>query len=131
MQVEQTEEDGTISADPLMRYGVMASGEIKRCRIGRLPLDGTVWAQVDTGDETAEVYRVTPGGEGVLSASGDVVLSGADFISERPAAVIIDRQQPQGVEDYGAVIVEYADGRKVEKAFAIAAGKRADVEVGR
>ena len=28
-------------------------------------------------------------------------------------------------------IVEYADGRKVEKAFSIAAGKRADVEVGR
>jgi hypothetical protein len=76
-------------------------------------LDGTVWAQVDTGDETADVYRVAPGGEGVLSASGDVVLAGADFISERPAAVIIDRQQPQGVEDYGAVIVEYADGEQV------------------
>jgi Ca-activated chloride channel family protein len=28
-------------------------------------------------------------------------------------------------------VVEYADGRKVEKAFSIAAGKRADVEVGR
>ena len=26
-------------------------------------------------------------------------------------------------------VVEYADGRKVEKAFSIAAGKRADVEV--
>jgi len=28
-------------------------------------------------------------------------------------------------------VVEYADGKKVEKAFSIAAGKRADVEVGR
>ena len=27
--------------------------------------------------------------------------------------MIIDRQQPQGVEDYGAVIVEYADGEQV------------------
>jgi Putative peptidoglycan binding domain len=77
-------------------------------------LDGTVWVQVTTGEETADVYRVAPDGEAVRSASGEVVLSGTGFISERPAAVIIDHQHPQGVEDYGAVIVEYADGEQVD-----------------
>jgi hypothetical protein len=77
-------------------------------------LDGTVWAQVTTGEATADVYRIAPDGEAVRSASGEVVLSGAGFVSERPAAAIIDHRRPQGVEDYGAVIVEYASGEQVD-----------------
>ncbi|MDF2732843.1 MAG: cwlH [Desertimonas sp.] len=76
--------------------------------------DGTVWAEVATGAESADVYRVPANGEAVQSASGAVELSSGGALAERSAAVIIDRQQAEGDESFGAVIVEYADGEQVD-----------------
>jgi peptidoglycan hydrolase-like protein with peptidoglycan-binding domain len=77
--------------------------------------DGTVWAEVPTGVETAEVYRVAPGREATLAASGVVGLSSVGWLDGRSAAVVIDRtRRADQIEEYGAVIVDYADGRRVE-----------------
>jgi Putative peptidoglycan binding domain len=76
--------------------------------------DGTLWAQVPTGDATADVYRNPEGGVAALSAIGEVVLSAGGVVAERSAVVLIDRQRPEGVEDYGAVIVEFSDGEQVD-----------------
>ncbi|MGH9136998.1 MAG: peptidoglycan-binding domain-containing protein [Acidimicrobiales bacterium] len=75
--------------------------------------DGTIWAEV-VGDDGVEVYRVPDGGEAALSASGDVELASVGWIDDRTAAVIIDRERPDGAEEYGAVLVEYADGEQVD-----------------
>jgi hypothetical protein len=77
--------------------------------------DGTVWAEVATGAETADVYRIPPGGDATSVASGNVELSSVGWLDGRSAAVVIDRtQRADQIEDYGAVIVDYADGRQVD-----------------
>ena len=76
--------------------------------------DGTVWAEVATSAESADVYRVPAGGQAAQSASGAVELSSGGAIGDRSAAVIIDRRQSEGAETFGAVIVEYADGEQVD-----------------
>jgi hypothetical protein len=77
--------------------------------------DGTVWAEVAIGAETADVYRIPPGGVAVSVASGSVVLSSVGWLDGRSAAVVIDRtRRDDEFEDYGAVIVDYADGRQVD-----------------
>ena len=76
--------------------------------------DGTVWAEVATSAESADVYRVAAGSQAALSASGAVELVSGGAIGDRSAAVIIDRQQPEDAEAFGAVIVEYADGEQVD-----------------
>ena len=43
-------DDGNMVTDPLMRYGVRASGDVNRCRIGRLPFAATVWATRTLGN---------------------------------------------------------------------------------
>src|SRR5262245_27416943 len=76
--------------------------------------DGTVWAEVPTGADTAEVYRLAPGGDPVIVASGNVELSSVGWL-DGSAAVVIDRTRGAvQVEDYGAVIVAYADGRQID-----------------
>lgn len=52
--------------------------------------DGTVWAEVPTGAETAEVYRIPPGGDAASSARGNVELSSVGWIDGRSAAVVVD-----------------------------------------
>jgi peptidoglycan hydrolase-like protein with peptidoglycan-binding domain len=74
---------------------------------------GAVWAEVAAGPEFAEVYRIPPGGEPARSAGGDVDLSGGGLFADEEAAVIIDREHPAGLEEYGTVIVEFADGEQV------------------
>src|SRR5665647_567160 len=44
-----TEDASSIVADALIRYGVAASGDVSRCRIGRGLLDDRVWATMTRG----------------------------------------------------------------------------------
>jgi hypothetical protein len=77
--------------------------------------DGTVWAEVATGAESADVYRIPPRGDAASVASGDVELLSAGWLDGQSAAVVIDRaQRADQIEDSGAVIVDYADGRQVD-----------------
>jgi peptidoglycan hydrolase-like protein with peptidoglycan-binding domain len=75
--------------------------------------DGTVWAET-TGTEGDEVYRIPAGGEPALSAGGEIDLHSAGWLDGRTAAVIVDRANPLGAEEFGAVRVEFADGEQVD-----------------
>lgn len=82
--------------------------------------DGTVWAQVATGAQTADIHRAAAGGPAEVVASGVVALSGVGTLGTHTAAVIIDRDLAnvrEGNEDfYGAILVDFADGHSVDVA---------------
>src|SRR5665811_1714006 len=67
----------------LIRYGVAASGEIRRCRMGRPPSGATVWATMNRGKPKP---RETARSLGCGARSGDVATAGWTLASLiRPA----------------------------------------------
>lgn len=80
--------------------------------------DGTVWAEVSTGAETTDVYRVPVGGEPVVSGTGQFSVTSVGVVGDRPAAVLVNGDpaavRPDNSEAFGSVIVEYADGEQVD-----------------
>jgi peptidoglycan hydrolase-like protein with peptidoglycan-binding domain len=81
--------------------------------------DGTVWAEISTGAstavDTADIYRVPAGGDASLSAQGEFELSSVGWADGRTAAVLLDHgRTPDDMEEYGAVLVEHAEGSRVD-----------------
>jgi hypothetical protein len=82
--------------------------------------DGTIWVESAVDDAVHEVHRIAPDGTVTLSARGDVKLSGVGELDGRTAAVIIDSERPDGLDTGGSILVEFADGERVDVAAAVA-----------
>ena len=75
--------------------------------------DGTVWVEVPMEGGFSDVFRIAVGSSPTVSVGGEVELSSIGSLGGRSAAVIVDHAHPQGAEEYGRVLVEFANGEQV------------------
>ena len=76
--------------------------------------DGTVWARSPRAARAPTCIACRRRRGGAVGGRRCRAVVGRGARRTRSAAVIIDRQQAEGDEAYGAVIVEYADGEQVD-----------------
>jgi hypothetical protein len=76
--------------------------------------DGTVWVEAPLDGGFSDVLRLAVGSAPVGSVRGEVELSSIGSLGGRAAAVIVDHAHPQEVEEYGRVLVEFANGEQVD-----------------